>query len=189
MGLVGVEALVQLADPPSSGEVVHPHRRPERPSDAAVDQAISLEDRQEERQDLDEVGGVVAQPLALPQRFVDQSHVAALQVADPSVDELGAFRRCPGREVLGLDERSAQAAGGGVEGDADARDSTADDQHVEALAGQPIDHRRSIEWLLDRPRRRHARIIGMPRWPAPGALGRAVWVPSDCLWTERRRWF
>ena len=178
---VEVEALVQLADPPAAGEVVHPHRRAEGPGDAAVDQPVAFEDRQEEREDLDEVRGVVPQPLALAQRLIDETDVTGLEVAQAAVDHLGALRGGARGEVLGFDEGCAHAARGGVESDPGAGDPTANDQDVEALAGQPTDHRRPIERLLDGPRRRHARIIG--RGPA------TTQSEPDCLWTGRIRWF
>ena len=86
-------------------------------------------------------GRVAAQPLALVQRLVDQAHVALLEVAQAAVDELGALRRGAAGEVVALDERRAQAPGGGVEGDAGAGDPAADDEHVERLGGQALEHR------------------------------------------------
>ena len=179
--LVDVEALVQLADAPAAGEVVHPHRRAERPGDAAIDQPVAFEDRQEEREDLDEVRGVVAQPLALAERLVDEADVAGLEVADAAVDQLGALRRRPGGEVVGLDEGRAQASRGRVEGDSGAGDAAADDQHVEVLGGQPA--RPSPP---DRTVARRAAATSRPhhRDDLPTGTGR-----RNCLWTGRIRWF
>ena len=85
---------------------------------------------------------VAAQPLALVERLVDEADVALLEVAQAAVDELGALRRRAAGEVVGLDEGRAQAPGGGVEGDAGAGDAAADDEHVERLGGQALEHRR-----------------------------------------------
>ena len=61
---VGLEAPMQLADAPAAGEVVHPHRPAEGAGDAAGKQTVLRHDRDEERQDLDQVRGVVAEALA-----------------------------------------------------------------------------------------------------------------------------
>ena len=155
-GGVGLEPLVQPADAEAAGEVVHPHRRAERPGDPARDDAVPGQDRDQERQELDEVRRVAAQPLALVERLVDEADIALLEVAQPPVDELGALRRRAAGEVLGLDEGGAQAAGGGVEGDPDAGDAAADDEHVERLARQALEHRRPGE-------RRDGRVLGRHR--------------------------
>ena len=78
-------------------------------------------------------GRVAAQALALAQRLVDEADVAVLQVAQAAVHELGRLRRRAAGEVVALDQRGAQPAAGGVEGDAGAGDAAADDQHVERL--------------------------------------------------------
>ena len=69
----------------------------------------------QERQHLDEVRRVAAQPLALGERLVDEADVALLQVAQAAVDQLRGLRRRARGEVVALDERGAQPAGGGVE--------------------------------------------------------------------------
>ena len=103
------------------------------------------EDRDEERQHPHEVGGVVAQPLALGERLVDEADVALLEVAQPAVDELRGLRRRARGEVVALDERGAQPAGRGVEGDPRAGDAAADDEHVEVLVAEPRERSRTIE--------------------------------------------
>ena len=107
--------------------------------------AVLGEDRDHERQQLDEVRRVAAQPLALVERLVDEADVALLQVAQAAVDELGALRRRAAGEVVALDERRAQAPRGGVEGDAGAGDAAADDEHVERLGGEALEHRVALE--------------------------------------------
>ena len=57
--------LWQLADADPAGEVVHPHRRAEGPGHPPGDDAVLGEDRDQERQQLDEVRRVAAQALAL----------------------------------------------------------------------------------------------------------------------------
>ena len=102
---------------------------------------LAGEHRDEEGQDLDQVGGVAQQALALVQRLVDEADVAVLEVAQPAVDELGRLRRRARGEVVPLDERGAQPAGGGVERHAGAGDAAADDEHVEdagAEAGEVV---------------------------------------------------
>ncbi len=131
------------------GEVVHPHRRTERPGDPAGEQAVLRQDREQEREDLDEVGSVLAESLALTQRLVDEAHVAVLQIAKTAVHQLGALRGGPRREVLGFDQRRGKAARCGIEGDADAGDAPADDQDVEVLRCETAQHGLPIERPLD----------------------------------------
>ena len=131
-GRVPAQPPVPLADAQAAGEVVHPHGGPERPGHLLGDDALLAgEHRDEEGQDLDQVGGVAQQALALVQRLVDEAHVAVLQVAQPAVDELGRLGRRARGEVVPLDQRGAQAAGRGVERHAGAGDAAADDEHVE----------------------------------------------------------
>ena len=126
-----LQALVELADAGAAGEVVHPHRAAERPSDLRVDEAVLREQRDEERQQPHEVRRVAAQPLPLAQRLVHEAHVAVLQVAQAAVHELRALRRRAAGEVVPLDERGAQPAAGGIERHAGAGDPAADHEHVE----------------------------------------------------------
>ena len=60
------------------------------------------------------------QALALAQRLVHEADVAVLQVAQPAVHQLRRLGRGARGEVVALDQRRAQAAGGGVEGHAGA---------------------------------------------------------------------
>ena len=174
--LVGVEALVQLADAEPAGEVVHPHRRAEGPGDPAGDQAVPGEDRDHERQQLDQVGSVAAEALALVERLVDEADVALLEVAQSPVDELGALRRGAAGEVVGFDQRRAQAPGGGVEGDPDAGDPAADDEHVEVL--------------VRRGARASPRRSNRGADPASGATTEnVVGTAEDCLWRTGPDWF
>ena len=93
----------------------------------------------------DEMGGVLEQSLTFVQRLVDEPDVAVLEVPQTAVDELGALRRGPAGEVVALDERGAQATCHGVERDAGAGDPAADDQHVELLVAQSLEHRGAVE--------------------------------------------
>ena len=141
-GRVGLEPAVDLADAQPAGQVVHPHGRAEGPRHLLGDDAaLAGEDRDEEREHLDQVRGVAQQALALVQRLVDQADVAVLQVAQPAVHQLGRLGRRARGEVVALDEGGAQAAGGGVEGHAGAGDAAADDEHVvgaDAQAGEVV---------------------------------------------------
>ena len=140
-----VDALVQLLDARAAGEVVHPQRAAERPGDLRVDEAVAAEHRDEERQHPHEVRRVAQRALALVERVVDEPDLLLLQVAQPAVDELRRLRRRPAREVVPLDERGAQAPGGGVEGDAAAGDPAADDEDVELLGREAVERDRAVE--------------------------------------------
>ena len=142
---VGLEAPVPLADPPAAGQVVHPHRRAEPAGDLARDDAVLGEHGDHERQDANEVGCVPEQSVPFVQGLVDETDVAVLEVPQTAVDELGALRRGPAGEVVTLDERGAQAPCHGVERDAGARDPAADDEHVELLVAESLEHRGAVE--------------------------------------------
>ncbi len=139
------EPLVQLADADAAGEVVHPHRRPECSSDLRVDQPVTREDRDEEREHAYEMGGRLAKTLPLGERLVDEPILLLLQVAQPAVHELGRLRRRAGRVVVALDESGAEPTSGCIEGHADAGDASADHQHVEVLVAETRECRRAIE--------------------------------------------
>ncbi len=126
-----LQPAVELADPPPTGEVVHPHRRAERSGDLARHDAVFGEDRNHERQHFHQMGRVAAQPLPFAQCLVDESNLALLQVTNASVNQLGALRRGARGEVVALDESRAEAARRSVEGNPGAGDAAADHQDVE----------------------------------------------------------
>ena len=141
------------------------------------------EHRDEERQHLHQVRGVVAEALALGEGLVDEADVALLEVAQAAVDELRGLRRGAGGEVVALDERGAQAAGGGVERAADAGDAAADDQDVEVGVAEasecvgpvegPRDHGSSLR------RRPSGRPLGVGvRRPSRSGRGRHGETPD-----------
>ena len=107
--------------------------------------------------------------------LVHEPDLALLQVAQAAVDELGGLRRRARGEVVALDERRAKAAGGGVEGDADAGDAAADHQDVERVVGESAQGGGPIE-----PARADhesapaftARSYGGARRATPGVLNR-----------------
>ena len=136
---------MQLADAQAAGEVVRPHRGAEQPREAAGEQAVAGEHREQERQHAHEVRRGLAQDLALGERFVDEADLLLLEVADAAVHELRRLRRRARREVVPLDERGPQAAGRGVERDADAGDAAADDEHVEVLVGEAAERLGAVE--------------------------------------------
>ena len=74
--------------------------------------------------------------LALERGLAHEVDLAALEVAEPAVDQLRRAARGPRREVGGLEQRDREPALGRVAGQAGAGDATADDDEVEALAGQ-----------------------------------------------------
>ena len=91
------------------------------------------------------MGGVLEQSLPFVQCLVDETDVAVLEVPQTAVDELGALRRGPAGEVVTLDERGAQAPCRGVERDAGSGDPAADDEHVELLVAESLEHRGAVE--------------------------------------------
>ena len=126
--------------------------------------------------------GVAAQPLPLVQRLVDEAHVTLLEVAQATVDELGALAGRAAGEVLGLDQRGAQPARRRVEGDAGARDAAADDEDVELLGAEAIEHRRPIERRLGhRGGGRQPRHECTSGWFVPIASGIGPTVVLTCV--------
>ena len=72
------------------------------------------------------------------------------------MDELGRLGGGPGAEVVSLHQPGPQPSGCRIEGDAGARDATADDEDVERHASQAFEGGGAVE--------------GQPvtRWPAGG---------------------
>ena len=99
------DALVQLADAQPTREVVGPHGRAEDAGELAGEQAVSREDREQEREHAHEVRCGLAQGLTLGQCLVDEADFLLLEVADAAVHELGRLRRRARREVGLLDQR------------------------------------------------------------------------------------
>ena len=144
-GLVGLEALVELADAQAAGEVVHPHGRAQGPGQAAVHQPVLGEDGDEERQHVDQVRRRVAQDLALPQGLVDEADLALLQVAQAAVHQLRGLRGGAGGEVVPFDQGGAQPTGGSVQGHARAGDPAADHEHVVGRVSQAVEGGGAVE--------------------------------------------
>ncbi len=71
------------------------------------------------------------QHLALIQRLAHQPEGAVLEIAQAAMDQLGGGRGGAGGEIVHLDQQHAQAAAGGVAGEAGAVDAAADDGEVE----------------------------------------------------------
>ena len=137
-GLLAGHPLVEFADAPPAGQVVHPHGRAERLGDLLRDDTVLREDRDHEWQHLHEVRRIAHQPTSFTQGLVDQADIAVLQVAQATVDHLRTLRRRATGEVVTLDECGAQAPCGRVERNTDARDPAPDDEHVERFTGRPI---------------------------------------------------
>ena len=87
--------------------------------------------RQHEAHRPDQVRRHPQQDLALGQRLAHEAEPAVLEIAQAAVDELGGGGRGAGGEIVLLDQEDAQAAAGGVAGDARAVDAAADDGEVE----------------------------------------------------------
>jgi len=79
---------------------------------------------------VDEVRGVAQHDGALVEGFADEVDLAGGEVTDASVDELGGAAGGGLGEVAGFDECCAIAAGGGVEGYAEASGSASYDEDV-----------------------------------------------------------
>src|SRR5438094_1194893 len=126
---------VAPADPHATGEVVEPQRGGVRLGHRLVEHPVSPEQRDEERQHADQVGSVLEQALALGEVLVDERELPLLEVAQPSVDQLGGLRRRAGREIAALDQRGTQTARGGVEGHPGPGDAASDHEEVEVLLG------------------------------------------------------
>ena len=143
--LVVVEALVELADAPATGEVVAPHRDAQEARDLGGDHSTLAEHRDQERQYLDQVRGVAEHPAPLAERLVDETDLALLQVAEASVGQLGGLRRGALGEIARLDQGGLHAACGGVEHHAGTRDAAADHHQVELLVAQRREGRFPVE--------------------------------------------
>ena len=149
--LVAVDPAMPLSDAQSAGEVVHPHGGTERASDAPVDQPITAQHWDQERQHPHEVRCIAQRVLTLVEPLVDQPELALLEVADAAVDELGRLRRRAGCKVVTFDEPGAQPTARGVERTPGTGDATTDDEHVELLVGEATQRVGAIEgWEHDR---------------------------------------
>ena len=136
---------MRLLDAQPAAQVVHPEDPAEQPCDAAVDETVAREHRDEERQHVHEVGRVAQRDLALGERLAHQAELLLLEVADAAVHELRRARRRADREVAPLDQRGAQAPAGGIEGAAGTGDAAAHDDDVELLGGEPVERGGSVE--------------------------------------------
>ena len=103
----------------------------------AVAQAVLQ--RQQEGRGVDEVrGDGLHEQAALVEGLAHQADVEVLQVPQAAVDELARPARGAGGEVALLHQRHGEAATRRVERHATAGDSSADDEHVEVLAGEAL---------------------------------------------------
>jgi hypothetical protein len=109
------------------------------------DHPPAREDGDEEREHSHEMGRVLERALPLVERFVDQTELALLEVAEPAVDELRALRTGPRGEVAAFHQRGAESPGRGVERDAGTGDATPDDQDVERFVAEPSQGPGTIE--------------------------------------------
>ena len=110
---------------------------------------------------MDQVGGVVEEPLSLVESLVHEKEVALLQVAQPAVDQLGGPGGGAGCEVPGLDQGGAEASRRGVEGDSATGDAATYHEHVEVLRTEALQGPRTVE---------RARRHGRPRYATRRSL-------------------
>src|SRR5690606_13545178 len=110
--------------------------------------------------------------LALERGLADQVELAALEVAQPAVDQLGAATRRARREVVGLEQRDREPAHRRVADDPRTRDATADHDQIVFAVLELADGRRARE-RGDARQTGHdsnasesagARIGGQPKW-------------------------
>ena len=124
--------MVTLADPETAGEVVHPERAAQHRARACRSTRPPLVSTGTRNgQHADEMRRVLERPLSFGEPLVDQAKFALVEVAESAVHELRAPRAGTGREVVSFHQRGSKPAGGGIERDARAGDSTTDDEQVE----------------------------------------------------------
>ena len=89
--------------------------------------------REHEAQRPDDVRGVAQQHLTLLKGVAHEPEIAVLEVAKPSMNQLGAGRRGMRAEIVLLAQQDVEAAPGRVPGDARTVDAAADDEQVDCL--------------------------------------------------------
>ena len=87
--------------------------------------------RQHEAHRPDHMRRHAQQHFALVQRLAHQPEGAVLEIAQAAMDQLAGGRGGAGGEIVHLDQQHAQAAAGGVAGEAGSVDAAADDGEVE----------------------------------------------------------
>jgi hypothetical protein len=87
-----------------------------------------------------EVRGDAEERLALTLRAANEPKLPARHVAEPAVDVLRGAARRPAAEVAGVPERDTQPGPRGLVRDAAAHDSRADDEQVELVARELVEH-------------------------------------------------
>ena len=118
------------AQPQSAGHpVVHLHADSVK---RALPPAIIGNDK---RHVVDEVGGIPIKPSAFPQRLQDEGNVTLPEVADASMDQLGAAARGSLRKVRLLDQRHPVPPAGGIDRRAQSGGPATHDQQIKRLAG------------------------------------------------------
>jgi hypothetical protein len=84
-------------------------------------------------------GQLVESQRALSESFEDQGKVEVLEIAESTVKQLAGPTRRASREITGLDQPNAEAAGDSIEGTAAARDAGSNDEYVQILILQPVE--------------------------------------------------
>src|SRR6187399_1370060 len=90
---------------------------------------------------VDDVRGVAVEQAAFAESLQDEGDVALFEVAHAAVDELGAAAGGALGEVVGFEEEGLEAAGGGIDGDAESGGASADDDEVPLrFGGEVFEH-------------------------------------------------
>src|SRR5690606_15484569 len=97
--------------------------------------AQALLERQHETARPNDMRSVAPQNLALKQRLAHQPEFVMLQIAQPTVNELGGSRRRTAGEIVHLRKHDGIAASGGVAGNATPIDAAPDDQQIHYFFG------------------------------------------------------
>src|SRR5688572_14790330 len=85
---------------------------------------------------------VLSQQAALLERFHDERDVALFEIPNPPVHQLGAAARRALAKIVLFEEQDLVATAGGINGNADAGGTAADDDDVPRAAAllEPYDH-------------------------------------------------
>ena len=86
----------------------------------------------------DDVRRRLEQDFALDQRLAHQTKLEMFEVAQAAMDELGRCRGGPAGEIVLLEQDHAEAAAGGITGDAAAIDPAADHREIVGGAGRLV---------------------------------------------------
>src|SRR5262245_39156629 len=103
------------------------------------------------------------QHLALDQRFPHQAELVVLEIAQTTMDELGAGRGGGAGEIGLLDQQHAQTSARGITGNASAVDAAPDDQQIDGRAARVVVKRQTLVSLWRRRPTQHLWTNGSRR--------------------------